>query len=58
MAKVILCMSGLDEPVICIPANKHVKVTRNPDGEETVEIPLSMCEIKGSVSCFIREEEP
>lgn len=57
MEKVILCMSGLDEPVIFIPAKKCIKVTRNPDGEETIEIPLSMCEIKGSVSCFIREEE-
>lgn len=57
MAKIILCMSGLNEPVICIKANKHVKVTRNPDGGETIEVPLSMCEFKGSVSCFVREEE-
>lgn len=57
MAQVILCMYGLNEPIICIPAKKCIKVTRNPDGEETIEIPLSMCEIKGSVSCFIREEE-
>ena len=58
MAAVILCMSGMDEPVIHIPAKKCIKVTINSDGEETIEIPLSMCEIKGSVTCFIRKEEP
>ena len=56
MDDAIMCMVGVDEPIVCIPASKCIEVKTYADGSQMIEIPLSMCEFKGSVSCFVFEE--
>lgn len=56
MEELIMCMAGVTEPIIRIPTSKCIEVTTYPDGSQMVEMPLSMCEFKGSVSCFVCEE--
>ena len=56
MEELIMCMAGVNEPIIYIPAGKCIEVTTQPDGSQMIEMPLSMCEFKGTVSCFVFEE--